>query len=377
MSTIDKTKILYVITQTEWGGAQKYVFDLATSLEAKNCQIYVAVGRNGDRALIERLRAENIEVIELKHLVRSISPTHDIFAIFELRRVYKQIKPDVVHLNSSMAGFIGSMANIMFGKIVPKVIYTAHGWVFNEPMKFRKKLLYLDLEIISSWFKNSIICVSDFDRQTAIKYKITKATKLVTIHNGLDSGATNFLSSKESKSKLNLPSDKIIIGTIANFYETKGLEYFIHSISELKNDNVIGVIIGDGKLRPELERQIKKLKIENQIILLGKHADAAKYLKAFDIYVSASVKEGFPYAILEAMASGRPIVATHVGGVPEMINNSNGILVEAKNAKSLAEKIKFLIDNAEIADALAEQAEKDVSEKFSKEMMIKKTFELY
>ncbi len=138
------------------------------------------------------------------------------------------------------------------------------------------------------------------------------------------------------------------------------------------------MVIGDGDLRPELEVLIDQFNLKNKFILLGKRENASKYLKAFDIYISSSVKEGFPYSILEAMSAKLPIIATSVGGVPEMIfDQKNGLLIEAKNYKILAEKIRYLIDNQPIAQKFGEQAEKDVKEKFSKEKMIKETFELY
>ena len=114
------------------------------------------------------------------------------------------------------------------------------------------------------------------------------------------------------------------------------------------------------------------------IILAGRQENASQYLKAFDIYVSSSVKEGLPYSILEAMAAELPIITTAVGGVPEMIkDNDNGLLIEPKNYKILAEKIKYLIENKPLAQRLGQQARQDVKENFSKEKMIRETFKQY
>jgi len=374
---MEKKKILYVITQAEMGGAQRYIYDLATSSEAQNYDISVAIGESQDKSLINELAKKNITTYQIKHLVRRVSPLNDIWAVFELRKIYKQVKPDVTHLNSSKAGVIGSLANHVITKISYNVVYTVHGWVFNEPMNKINKFLYWSLEKITSRAKDKIICVSEFDYQTALNSKITKAKKLVAIHNGLDSDSINFLNKDEARKKLNLPTDKIIVGTIANFYKTKGLEYFIKAIGELNNEKIVGVIIGDGNLRPELEILIDQFNLKNKFILLGKIENASNYLKAFDIYISSSLKEGFPYSILEAMSAKLPIVATKVGGVPEMINDKNGILIEAKNYKLLAEKIKYLMSDQSLAREIAEQAEKDVKENFSKEKMIKATFKLY
>ncbi|MDO8669430.1 MAG: glycosyltransferase family 4 protein [Candidatus Buchananbacteria bacterium] len=373
-----KKKILYVITQTEMGGAQRYIYDLATSFEAQNYDISVAVGESQDKSLISELNQKNIPIYQIKHLVRPISPLNDILAVFELRKIYQQIKPDVIHLNSSKAGVIGSLANHSLVKISYNVVYTAHGWVFNEPMSQIKKILYWSLEKITSRPKDKIICVSEFDYQTALAYKIAKPKKLVAIHNGLDSDAITFLTKEEARKELNLPQDKIIVGTVANFYKTKGLAYFIKAISELNDENIVGAVIGDGDLRPELEKLINDLKLKNKFLLLGKKDKAVKYLKGFDVYISSSVKEGFPYSILEAMSAELPIVSTNVGGIGEMIaSDKNGLLVESKNYKALTEKIRYLVDNKPTAQMLGKQAKKDVKEKFSKDKMIQKTFQQY
>lgn len=377
MSNTTKKKILYVITQTEWGGAQKYIYDLITSSEAVNYDITVAVGKNKDKTLIDKLKSKGIEVVELKHLVRPISPLNDLRAVWELRQLYRQIRPDIIHLNSTKAGVIGSLANHVIKKISYNVIYTAHGWVFNEPMNKSKKFLYWFMEKITSRPKDRIICVSEFDRQTALKYKIAKTKKLTVIHNGLNIDSRDFFDQDSARKQLNLPTDKIIVGTIANFYKTKGLEYFIKAVKELNNDNIVGAVIGEGDLRSELENLINQLNLKNKFILLGKIENASKYLKAYDIYISSSVKEGLPYSILEAMSAQLPIIATKVGGIPELINEQNGILVQSGDYQSMAENIKYLIDNKDVALKFGRGAREDAEEKFSEQKMIKETFNLY
>lgn len=403
-------KILYLITQAEWGGAQRYIFDLATSEEAKNCDILVAFGQSKDNALADELTAKNIKIRPLKRLVRPISPISDILGIFELARLYRQFQPDIIHLNSTKAGIIGSLASIFYSYQLPatsyQLIYTVHGWVFNEPMNFLKKKLYLWLEKFTAKFKNKIICVSEFDRQIAIKHKIAPENKLITIHNGIDVAVLNFLPREEARKKLlpppNLPlikgeekvrigglplikgEEKIIIGTIANFYPAKGLEYLIEVFDvliktyQLPTTSYQLIIIGGGELRPLLENLIAEKNLQDSVFLVGKKENAAQYLKAFDVYVCSSIKEGFPYSILEAMAAELPIVTTIVGGIPEIIDNEKtGLIVKPAKAKAMAEKIKNLIDDSSLAKQLAAQAKINVQEKFSRQKMVNTTFDQY
>ena len=377
-------KILYVITQGEMGGAQLYVATLATAAQASGHEALVAIGENGDGYLERELTAKKIKIIRLKHLKRQISPVHDLLGIFELKKLYEEFQPEIIHLNSTKAGVIGSVAGGLY-RDKGKIIYTVHGWVFNEPMSPVKKLLCLTLEKITAKAKDKIICVSDFDRQIGLVEKIAPTEKLLTIHNGIATEQIDFLQRERTDEKLFANSGQrpleIRLGTIANFYPTKGLNYLIEAIKLLINTYHIPItliIIGDGELRLKLEEQIKNSQLEQQIILVGRQNHANTLLKSFDIAIMSSVKEGFPYFLLEAMASGLPIVATNVGGIPEIVNDGKtGFLVPPKNPEALAEKIKLLAKNQDLRQQMGQEGLARVKNKFSQNEMIRKTFTLY
>jgi len=141
---------------------------------------------------------------------------------------------------------------------------------------------------------------------------------------------------------------------------------------------IVAVIIGEGNERKNLETLIQKNNLEKNVLLVGEKENASELLSAFDIYVCSSVKEGFPYSILEAMSAELPIVSTRVGGIPEMIENKkNGLLVESQNADDLAEKIKILINNKTDQEKYSANAKTKVAEEFSLEKMIAETKKLY
>ncbi|MDD2807003.1 MAG: glycosyltransferase family 4 protein [Patescibacteria group bacterium] len=369
------SKILYIVTQSEWGGAQRYIFDLANEFKAKGYQVAIAAG--GDEELFDKLKQQGIQTYQLKNLVREINPLKDIAAYFEIKKLLKNFAPDILHLNSSKAGVIGAMAGRHTG--IKKIIYTVHGFVFNEPMSKLKKIIYVWAEKFSARYKNKLICVSEYDRQTGIQNKITNANKLITINNGIQK--IDFNSTNEARLKLHLPENKIIVGTVANFYLTKGLSYLIDASKTVITDwpDILFVLVGDGRLRPSLENKISELGLKNSFILLGRQpSDFYKLLKAFDIYCSASVKEGLSYTILEAMQAGLPIVATKVGGIPEMIQDkSNGLMVPPADKQALAGAIIELIKNKNLAATLGRQAKIDFENKFSLDKMIFKTEKVY
>jgi len=298
------------------------------------------------------------------------------YEILKLYKTIKQQKPDIVHLNSSKMGVIGAIA----AKIakVEHIIYTVHGFVFNEPMSKFSKKLYISAEKFSARFKKKLICVSEYDKNQGLKNKIAAERKFITIHNGISSNL-KFLSKEDAKNYLNISSEQVI-GTIANFYPTKDLITYIKVASEVtkKFPNSCFVIIGDGIQRKEIESLISSLNLEGKIILAGYKIDAYKYLAAFDIYLCTSVKEGFPLSILEATIAQVPIVTTNAGGIPEMIQNDyNGILTNIKDSKAMSEAVIRLMTDKDRAQRMAKAGYNKTVNEFGLNLMIKKTSQLY
>ena len=388
-------KILYVITQSEYGGAQKYVCDLALNL-GHDFEVFIAAGPEGNWDIFDKLiKNSNTgklpNLIKFKHLVRSINPWHDILGFFEIIKVLKEIKPDVVHFNSSKAGVLGSLAAKITG--VEKVVFTAHGWVFNEPMNFIKKWFYLFSSYFSAFFQDIIICVSEYDRKVGLDYGIAPENKLITVHNGIEE--FEILSRYMARNDLSLIIknkgihwDRVLIGTVANLYKTKGLDYLIRAIYFIKTNNPTmqfqALIIGDGIEKKRLIRLIRELKLWDIVFIIDVIPGFKRYLKAFDLFVLSSVKEGLPYVILEAMMAGLPVVATRVGGIPEIIEDRiNGYLIESKNERELADKVFDLVriilynDNTDQLDKIGKNARDKIKKEFSFSKMVDSTKQVY
>lgn len=390
-----KKKILYIVTQAEWGGAQKYVFDLATNL-ADEFDVTVATGADGaSRELLDKLASAKIKNFTFKHLKRDINLWRDILAIFEIAKFLRQNHFDIIHLNSTKAGVLGAIAarlnrflapcpcltgrqwpaGMALGMTKNKIIYTAHGWAYLEPLPFYKHWLYLIMEKIAARLRDYTIILSEKEKQIALQYGTAKLNAISVISNGIDLDNLQFLSKDEARQKLNLSDDKLIIGTIANLYKTKGLEYLIEAAAQ--NTNIHIAVIGEGSERKNLEEKIKQNKLGEYVTLCGNISQAFKYLPAFDIFVLPSIKEGFPYTILETMAAGLPIVATDVGAISEILENQKtGLIVPPADSLALTEAIVSLIKNPEFARQLGINA-KEAVKKFSLKMIFNNTKTVY
>ena len=387
-------KILYIVTQNKWGGAQKYVLELTKYFSRAN-EIHVAYGeeKNKDPKFFQILDELKIKSIAVPYLGRQIDLGRDYLAIMEILKIYNTGHYDLVHLNSSKVGLLGSLAARMYSanpmNTKLRLIYTAHGFVFNEPLSKLRKKIYKFSEIISTSIEHLIITVSEADRQSAIANKITYEEKLITIHNGIDIDNLNFYDKEIALEKLALSkpysaeaSDgKKYFGTIASFYQSKGYNYLVEAVKILDEakspllDEYQFVLIGDGPEQNKIKQQISQNNLDKYFQLLGAKDDAYKYLPAFEAFILPSVKEGLPYTLLEAGLAKIPIVATKVGGVAEIITDQvNGLLVEAANPLALAEAIKNISNyNPEM---IAKNYQ-NIKENFSLQQTLEKTKEIY
>lgn len=373
-------KILYIITQGKWGGAQKYILDLALHM-TKNFDVTIAIGEpHGDTDLQQKIKScseSGINIVQLKYLRRNISPIADIVAITELRKLYKKLQPHIIHLNSTKAGILGALAHIGIKNI--KSIYTAHGWVFNEPLARPKKIIYTWLEKITAHIKNHIIVINDADYTIATHTLHIPPTKLSRIYNGIALTSDN-ISPKNARQQLKkiatieIP-DTFIVGTIANLYKTKAIDDLIQVARKCPPYTFL--VIGDGPEHAHIQKLIHDYNISN-VHLLGFMKNAKKYIPAFDLFFLPSRKEGLPYVLLEAISQHVPILATDVGGVSEIISQQKtGLLTAPGDITDMVRQLNFAYKNKERMEIYTHNAQKHLEKNFSNTHMLKRTYTLY
>ncbi len=367
-------KVLQIITKSNFGGAQKYVLELSSEIKNNGLDITVALGGNG--ILKEKLQKAGIRTTTIKSLKKNINILSDLKVFFEIIKLIRKYKPDIIHLNSSKIGGIGGLAaRICF---VPKIIFTIHGLAFNENRSFLSKIIIKKIYFLTIILSHKSIAVSENVKKQILKipFSFLFKNKIIVIKNSIK--PVNFLSNEIArefifqKIKKN-PDPKIkIIGTIAELHHIKGINFLIKSAKRLidSNPNLFFVVFGDGEEKENLEKMIREFKLENNFFLLGFVDQASLYLKGLDLFVLPSLSEGLALAILEAKQANLKIVASRIGGIPEAVEDyPNACLFEVKNTEDLTEKIK-------------QQLEKQKVEKLKNDQndfgqMISKTFSLY
>jgi len=375
-----RTKIFYLITKGNFGGAQRYVYELASSLPTSDYEVSVILGEG--ETLAKKLTEKNIRVVSLPELSRNINLASDWSVFWSLYRIFRRERPDIIHLNSSKIGGLGSLAGRLAG--IKKIIFTGHGWPFNEKRPWWQKKILTFFSWLTIVFSHQTILVAKSLMKPISAWPLTTG-KLKIIHNGID--YINFLSERDARTLL-LPNkaDKFWIGTVAELHPNKGLDILIEAFARLVKDmlgsqtgwSLYLVIIGEGEERARLEKIISDKRLDGRIILLGQVEEARKYLRAFDVFVLPSRTEALPYALLEAGSAGVPIVASEVGGIPEIIPDAEyGLLVPPENIHELEKSLKYMVIKDHYRALVSHKIQDFIRTNFSQKEMAEETIKLY
>src|SRR3990167_1092911 len=269
-------KIIYGITKSNFGGAQRYVFDLARAAQERGHDVSVLCGGNG--LLIQKLKAEHINVIPLDKLERDISISKEVSSFRQILKVLREEKPDVFHINSSKMGGLGGLAGRLTG--VKKIIFTGHGWAFNEPRPDWQKILIKFFAWMTVLLSHKTICVSEKTKEQIARWPFIK-NKLTVIYNGI------------SRFSLDPSENKLLtVGTIAELHKIKGLDILLKAWSKfIRKHPARLLIVGEGEERENLENMAHNLGISGSVDFKGFVNDARSFLSHFDIFVLASRSE--------------------------------------------------------------------------------------
>ena len=366
-----RRKIAFIITKLELGGAQKSVLYSVKNLPKNKFETYLLCGPGG--FLDEKAKKEIKNLFFIPALKREINFKQDFSALKQIYKTLKQIKPDIVHTNSSKAGFLGRIAAKVLA--IP-CVHTVHGFAFNNEQKLPKKMFYILSEAFCGLLTKKLVFVAKRDMSLAQKYKIGSAKKRVLIRAGVEiKTRKDFpLFNKEKKLKeLGLNKENQIILSIANLKPQKNPLDMIKAAKTVckKFPKAVFLYLGTGPLQEQSQALIKKYNLGDNFKLLGHRTDTSELLLISDVFALSSLWEGLPMALAEALFMQVPAVCYDVNGIKEILkNNRNGFLCKSKDYKKLAQNICTILEGSFKFEAL------DLSA-FDINLMVQKQAALY
>lgn len=377
-----KTKILYFITRMDQGGAQASVLMTLKSLNKQQFEPYLASGKGGRLDGKVKNDAKNVFFISmLKHDIRVKYFFHDICALWQMGRLLRRIKPDIVHTNAPKAGVLGRIAARIFWRRA-KVIHTFHGLGFAKEHGEKQFKFFVMVEKFCAKFTDVLVFVSRKNAAEAKALGIGKGVRSELIRAGINFNPILPLKFEPSskKASLKIPANAKVVLALANFKPLKNPIHFVLAaykvLSQMKN--VYFIFTGEGPLKQTAVNLAHNLGIEKQILFPGWRNDALELLAIADVYASVSLREGLPMSLLEAMAMRVPAVCYDVDGISEVVtDNKTGFLVKPNDINTFAEKLKVLLRHASLRERFEAAIDhRDFSE-FAASTMVKKQERLY
>lgn len=301
----------------------------------------------------------------------------DLVYIFKVRKLIKQIKPDIVYAHSSKAGVIARIADI---GLKNKIIYNPHGWAFNMRCTTYKRLFYAFIEKVCSHLCDKIVCVSDSEKLSALRWHICKDCKIRVIYNGIDIDEYRNRIYRSSKTDLGIPESSFVVGMVGRIAEQKAPDIFVKVAEIVKQriQNAFFVIVGDGPLLNEIKDQIHNSNLDSSFLITGWCSDPLEYSRFFDVSCLFSRWEAFGLVLAEYMLLRTPIVATKVDAIPNLIkDHENGLLISEDSYREAAIDIFELHDNEVLKKKLINRAYRDLVKRFDVKLTVNNHMQLF
>lgn len=355
--------ILFVITRADAiGGAQVHVKDIAMALKKDRHKVLVLTGKQG--IFNEDLRNADIESIPCEFLGKQINPFLDGKSLRYILYIISEFKPDLIAAHSSKTGILGRLASKISN--VP-CVFTAHGWSFTTGIPQPYRAIYRILEKATSSLAERIICVSEYDRTIGLEAGMN-AQRLVTVHNGMKDINPNLLANPAK-------TETVKVAMVARFDRQKDHETLIKAFQGLDAELIL---IGDGPSMLKTQQQVEKLEMSKQVTFLGFRQDIAQILAKVQIFTLISNWEGLPCTIIEAMRAGLPVVASDVGGVKEIVADSQtGYVIPRGDVTTLRSKLAYLISNKSARASMGILARQKYEKELTFEHMYRQTLSVY
>ncbi|MBW1767823.1 MAG: glycosyltransferase family 4 protein [Deltaproteobacteria bacterium] len=365
----------------DWGGAPDIVRILCESLES-SYDVKLIIGPSKHLTEKTRLFLDKLKdnVIIVPHLKRDINPLWDFLALVKLFLLFKKERFDIVHTHTAKAGFLGRIAGWLAG--IPTIIYMPHGHVFYGYFGLLMSRVAITVERVVAYITDKVMVLTELEKRDLIAFRVTTPDKIIVINSGLEleNYRESVIDVQGKKDEFQIEEDTSVVGVIGRLEPVKGHEYLIEAARMVTEElpKVKFLIVGDGSLRNDLESQCEELGVLDKFIFTGWKEDVSSILSTLDILVLPSVNEAVGRVLIEAGACGVPVVATNVGGVPEIVrDNETGILVPPGSPGDLARAIIDLLNSEDKRQQMSIAAEKWIDDRFSAHRMVEEVFNSY
>ena len=375
-------RMLHVITRMIRGGADENTLATVTGLDPRRYAVDLVVGAGSETDLVERL--DGVGVYVMPQLVRDPDPLSDLRALFALARLIRRNRYQVVHTHTAKGGFLGRIASALAG--TPIIIHTVHGVTFHEHLSPPARLFYVALERIAARFTHQFVAVGEDVRDIYVRSGIGDASAYETIYSGMpldeyfEAGRMPATERETLRAGLGLEPGHQAVAMVARLEARKGHTYLFDAVRRVRerHPEMRVLLVGDGALRPELEAQCKSLGIDDVVRFLGHRTDVPQVLAASDISVLTSLWEGLPRVLVQAAATGKPILTFDVEGAWEVVRDGrNGFIVQSRDVDAFSRRLEELLSDRERARRLGAAGRDQIGDQWTIETMLDRLDRLY
>ena len=382
----ERIKVLRVIARLNVGGPALHVAYLSAGLADRGYDTTLVAGKVGageeSMAFVAEQRGVRIETLDDLH--REIAPLRDLRTILRLARLIRSERPTILHTHTAKAGAVGRIAALLAGDARPPVIvHTFHGHVLRGYFNPALTAAFRLLEQLLARVATKLVAVSPEVRDDLVALGVAPAAKFAVVRLGIELDERvdyDEEGRKATRRLLGIPPDAFVVGWIGRMTAVKRTEDIARTLQALVERGVNGYLclVGDGPDRTRLERRMHELGVAKRCLFVGYQENVARFYDAMDVLLLTSVNEGTPVSVIEALAAGRPVVATRVGGVSDVVRDGvDGFLAEVADVESLAARLAELAGDPELRTRMGNAGRAHVVDRYAVERLVDDIDRLY
>ncbi len=372
-------KVLHIHTLPIVSGSGINTFLSMKGMDRNTYEVELACAPGG--RLIPLVQEHHMTVRPFKNLVQPLHPFKDTLALLDLTAFLRKNPYHIVHTHNSKAGFIGRLAARWAG--VPIIVHTVHGFAFHEWEPLWRQVLFRHLERLGSHWCDKMIFISQPLIDWALEDHIVGEDKIIKIYSGIELNQFHTVKREEKnkiRKKWQLRQKDAVVGIVSKLWEGKGHGVLIEAFKLVREkiQDARLVIVGEGYLYDQLYRMVETNGLRDSVRFTGFQMNVSEIISTFDVAVLPSFFEGMGRVLLEAMAMEKPVVASHVGGIPDLVEHGiSGLLVEPGNVRALADALEKILSDRALARKMGKEGRKRMKEQFSAHIMVQSIDKLY